>query len=177
MIVTSVSGSSSRPNDFEYAVAIAFFRRGRPYLIRQSAIHQFVCPPGRIVPWSENTGYNQPCRELPWQHRARIWVGCSHWIQENANVNPISSHWVEGDVQEPLSHVYNWLHWGSGGCFIDDGPDPNNSLSVQSSEIPLNTRNSLPNILSLSCNSGCGLERVCFGCGGRHVAMVVVAAG
>lgn len=44
VIVTSVSGSSSRPNDFEYAVAMAFFRRGRPYMNHQHSAPPFVCP-------------------------------------------------------------------------------------------------------------------------------------
>lgn len=55
-------------------------------------------------------------------------------LKKIAIINWNSLHWAaRQNIQKSLSHVHNWLHRGSGGCFVDDGPKTNNNVSTQSS--------------------------------------------
>jgi hypothetical protein len=96
-MVTSVSGSISRPKNGEYAFARAFFNLGRPYY---SLVLHHACS-GRA---------NLGRRVLVAVDTIKSLL-CSVYYELRGIVS-----------KETLSHIHNWLDWRSCSSFIDDTP-------------------------------------------------------
>lgn len=100
VIVTSFSGSNSRPKNGEYEFAIAFFSRGRPF---NQVSH---AEPTNLSPGISYLG-------------RRVLIAL-HLVQRV--LRGVEDELRRIISEEALPHVDNRLHGGGRGRFIDNGP-------------------------------------------------------